>query len=192
VQIRPADWLSVNGGVDNRRNVRLYRDYVSPETEFDDAFRQGVWGGLSLTRFRLRAGADARVSRGGSAGSADYYTGSLGLDAVTRFRLEARLRSTRFHTGRAQGWLHSWSAATAPLGVAKFEVNGGLRTRSLASPPVAATSFTPAVVLADSRWLGFSLDVNVGRSWYVLLSGTRDGAGTDLTNQVYASLVFRF
>jgi hypothetical protein len=192
VQIRPADWLSVNGGVDNRRNVRLYRDYVSPETEFDDAFRQGVWGGLSLTRFRLRAGADARVSRGGSAGSADYYTGSLGLDAVTRFRLEARLRSTRFQTTSAQGWLHSWSAATAPLGVAKFEVNGGLRTRTIVSPPVAATSFTPAGVLADSRWLGFSLDVNVGRSWYVLLSGTRDGTGAELTNHVYASLVFRF
>ena len=38
--------VSLNAGYDSRRNVRLYRDAVTPETAFDDAFRQGVWGGL--------------------------------------------------------------------------------------------------------------------------------------------------
>ena len=192
IQIRPADWLSLNGGVDNRRNVRLYRDYVSPETEFDDAFRRGAWGGVSLAGFRLRASADARVSRGGSAGPADYYTGSFGVDPVTPLRLEARWRSTRFQTDRTLGWLHSWSASTAPKGIVRVEVNGGRRAHEPVAQPGAPTSFAPTTVLADSRWIGFSLDVSVGRSWYVLFSGTRDGAGADAVNQIFGSLVFRF
>jgi hypothetical protein len=192
VQLRPTDWLSLNGGVDNRRNVRLYRDYVSPETEFDDAFRQGVWGGVSASGHRLRASADARMSRGGSAGAADYYTGSVGLDPVTRLRIEARLRSTRFQTDRTLGWLHSWSTAISPLGIAKLELSGGLRAQTLIAQAVTPSSVAPTTVLGDSRWIGFSLDVNVGRSWYMLFSGTRDGAGADLTNQLYGSLVYRF
>jgi hypothetical protein len=192
VHVRPADWVSFNGGVDNRRNVRLYRDYVSPETEFDDAFRQGMWGGVSLARFRLRASADARLSRGGLAGTADYYTGSLGVDPITRLRLETRLRSTRFQTDRTVGWLHSWSASAAPQGVVRLEVNGGLRAQRPVGQTVGSNSFAPTVVLADSRWIGLSMDVSVGRSWYLLLSGTQDRGGPDLTNQIYTSLVFRF
>lgn len=192
LQVRPASWLSLNGGVDNRRNVRLYRDYVSPETEFDDAFRQGVWAGASVSGLKLRASVDARTSRGGSAGAADYYTGSFGVDPVTPLRLEARWRSTRFDTKRTLGWLHSWNAATSPRGGVRLEVNGGLRSQRMLTQPVSVTSFAPVPVLASSRWIGVSLDVSVGRSWYVLLSGTRDGAGTDLTNQLYGSLVYRF
>ena len=191
VHVRPADWFSLSGGLDNRRNVRLYRDYVSPETEFDDAFRQGVWGGVGVSGFKLRASADVRTSRGGVAGAADYYTGSFAMDPVTRLRLEARWRTTRFETDRTLGWLHTWSASTSPRGVVKVEINGGLRAQRLAADATTTTSLVPTV-LADSRWIGFSLDMSVARSWYALLSGTRDGAGADRTNQLYASLLYRF
>ena len=46
--------------------------------------------------------------------------------------------------------------------------------------------------LSQPRWIGASIDVGIGRSWYVLASATRDGSGDDLTNQLYWSLVFRF
>jgi len=193
LSIRPIDQLSFQGGVDNRRNVRLYRDYVSPETEFDDAFRQGVWGGANLFLFRkIRIGGDARLSHGGAAGGAAYYTGSLGLGPVSRLGLEAHARSTSFKTDRTTGWLHSWSAGADPFGIVRLEVNGGLRTQRLTTAAVPATGLTPIALLSDARWIGASVDISLGRSWYVLASGTRDGSGADLTNQLYGSLVFRF
>jgi hypothetical protein len=191
-QLRLTEWFAVQAGADNRRNVRLYRDYVSPETEFDDAFRQGVWGGANVSLFKLRAGGDARISRGGFAGDAAYYTGTLGIDPFTPLRLETRGRSTRFRTDRATGWLHSWSAATAPFDVVRIQVNGGLRTQQSTLPAAIGTTLASAAPLPDSRWLGLSVDLSLGRSWYVLASGTRDGAGVDLTTQLYASLVYRF
>jgi hypothetical protein len=47
-QLRPSESFTLYGGFDSRRNVRLWRDLANPETEFDDRFRQGVWGGLSV------------------------------------------------------------------------------------------------------------------------------------------------
>lgn len=193
ISIRPIDELSIQGGVDNRRNVRLYRDYVSPETEFDDAFRQGVWGGANLSiHQRIRIGGDARINRGGAAGDAAYYTASLGLGPISRLRLDARGRSTSFKTARSAGWLHAWSVAADPLDIGRFEINGGLRAQRLAGGATPATTLTPITALPNARWIGVSIDVGIGRSWYVLASATRDGSGDDLTNQLYGSLVFRF
>jgi hypothetical protein len=193
VLVRLSDALSLQGGVDNRRNVRLYRDFVSPETEFDDTFREGLWGGATLSFFqRVRIGGDARVSRGGIAGDASYYTGSFGLGPLTPIGVESHARSTTYRTERTTGWLHSWSAAVNPFGVVRLEVNGGLRTQRLIAIDTAATSLTPTVSLPDARWIGASLDLSLGRSWYLLASGTRDGNGPELTNQLYGSLVFRF
>ena len=192
VSIRPNDVLSLQGGFDNRRNVRLYRDFVSPETQFDDAFREGVWGGADLTiHQRIRIGGNARMSRGGTTGSADYYTGSLGVGPLSRLGFEARARSTSFRTDRAAGWLNAWSAAVDPLGLVQLEINGGLRTQRSVSP-VSAGSPSPVSTMPNVHWIGANVDVNLGRSWYALLSGTRDGSGADLTNQIYGGLVWRF
>jgi hypothetical protein len=104
--------------------------------------------------------------------------------------LDAHLRSTRYETDRSTGWLHSWSVGAGPWNVAHFEVNGGLRSEQ----PIADSTVTgvPLVPLADAKWIGFSLDVSLGRSWYLLASGTRDGANATLTNQLYMSLMYRF
>jgi hypothetical protein len=49
--------IRVDAGFDTRRNVRLYRDRITPETEFDDSHRQGYWAGLRLRPFTpLQAG----------------------------------------------------------------------------------------------------------------------------------------
>jgi hypothetical protein len=193
LSIRPTDELTIQAGVDNRRNVRLYRDYISPETEFDDAFRQGVWGGATLTlRQRVRIGGDVRVSRGGPAGAASYYTGSLGFGPLTRAGLDVRVRSTSFETDGASGWLHAWSASVDPAGAVRLEVDGGLRTQRAAAGFTSSDTTGAAARLPDARWIGGSIDVSLGRSWYALLSGTRDGSGVDVTNQLYAGLVFRF
>jgi hypothetical protein len=193
VLVRLADGFSLQGGVDNRRNVRLYRDYISPETEFDDAFRQGVWAGASAVFLqRIRIGGDARMSRGGVAGDASYYTGSFGLGPMTAFGLETHLRSTSYRADRAAGWLNALSVGAQPFELARVEVNGGWRTQHLVDTTTSGATTSPIILLPNAQWIGASVDVSLGRSWYVLFSGTRDGTGVDLTNQLYCSLVFRF
>jgi hypothetical protein len=191
--VRPTDEISFDGGMDNRRNVRLYRDYVNPVTEFDDAYRQGVWGGASARILSaMRLGADARISRGGPAGGADYYTGSLDVGRISAAGVEAHVRATKYSTDWSTGWLNAWSASVDPLGVARFEINGGVRTEHDVVRDTSAASFPPVPGLGGAWWVGASVDLNLGRSFYLVVSGVRDGSGTELTNQIYSSLVFRF
>ncbi|MGZ3331419.1 MAG: hypothetical protein ACXU9O_10000 [Gemmatimonadaceae bacterium] len=192
VSLRPVDALSFHAGVDNRRNVLLYRDYVNAVTAFDDAFREGVWGGANLLLPAIRIGADARVSQGGPAGKADQVSGSLGIGPLLPKRIDLRLRSTRYRTERTTGWLHAWTAGADPFDVLHVELNGGVRTQRVADPLVSATGFTPLNALSDGGWLGASVDLSVGRSWYMLVSGTRDRVGLDRTQVVYCSVMLRF
>ena len=90
VSIGPA--LSLHAGYDNRRSVRLYRDFLSPEIEFDDSFRQGTWGGAQLSLGHLLAGFDTRTSTGGSSGSSDSWTASAGLTRLTPLGAGVRRR----------------------------------------------------------------------------------------------------
>lgn len=192
VLVRASDALSFQGGLDNRRNVRLYRDFVSPETEFDDAFREGFWAGASYSfPQRIRISGDARTSRGGVAGNASYYTGSTSVGPFTAVGVEGHLRSTSFRTESATGWLNALSVAVSPIEILRIEVDGGLRTEHLVDT-TATTSAATLVPLSDARWFGATVDISLGRWWYLLLSGTRDGSGLDQTNQLYGSLVFRF
>jgi hypothetical protein len=193
IAVRPSDAISFDGGFDNRRNVMLYRDYVNPVTEFDDAYREGAWaGGSARVLSALRVGADARVSHGGPAGSADYYTGSIDVGRLWAAGVEAHVRATKYTTDWSTGWLNSLSASIDPLGVARLELNGGVRTERDIVRDTSATALPPVPGLGGAWWVGASVDLNLGRSFYLVVSATRDGSGSELTNQVYSSVVFRF
>jgi hypothetical protein len=179
-----VDGVSLNAGFDNRRNVRLYRDAVNPETAFDDQYRQGVWGGLSLYFARhVRVGFDARSSTGGSAGDANAYTGSLGLERLTSFGLSLRSRSTRYTNPTLSGWLHSVTMGVDPFSRLHLELNGGLRSEEnpLANPSSLRVT-----------WFGADVDVSLARSVYLILSGTRETGGQEGNDQIYAALTYRF
>jgi hypothetical protein len=191
LSLRPVDELSIQAGIDNRRSVRLYRDYVNPVTEFDDAFRQGVWSGANYSFRGIRVGADARFSQGGPAGRASQVSGSLALPHLPH-RLDLRLRSTGYHTDRTSGWLNALTASVDPLDVLHLELDGGVRTQHAISAFDSTTTLLPLNALSDGAWIGLSADVNVTRSWYLLLSASRDYVGLDPTNLVYWSIVYRF
>jgi hypothetical protein len=175
--------VSVNAGYDNRRNVRLYRDAATPETEFDDAFRQGVWGGLWVRSGAGRIGLDARSSSGGTAGQAQSYTLSLGLDRVTSLELGLRSRTTYYDAPRQSGWLQSFSVDITPAPPLHLALNGGVR--------VIRDPFADPLDYSVT-WLGADVDVNLGRRWYMMISGTHESGGLDSNDQLYGGLSYRF
>ena len=193
LSLRPTDVISFQAGVDNRRNVMLYRDRVTAVTAFDDAFRQGVWGGTNLYLWHaVRLGADARFSQGGPAGSGDQVTGSFGIGPLFSRHLDVRSRSTHYRTDRTTGWLHAWTAGIDPVDVLHLELNGGIRTQRTIDASASTTAVTPINALSDGGWFGGSVDLSLSRSWYLVLSDTRDRIGSDQTQVFFCSMMLRF
>jgi hypothetical protein len=181
---RVSDAISVTAGLDNRRNVRLYRDVVNPETAFDDAFRRGAWAGLSARTGRFQVGLDARASAGGLSGSAGSSTLSLGADRLTGWGLSLRSRSTRYSsaaTGR-RGWLQAFTLGLEPGGRGSLQLSGGWRNER--SDLAAAT--------ATVNWVSTDLDYTLARSWLVVLSAYRERGGPEAHDLLYGGLSFRF
>jgi hypothetical protein len=176
--------LDLDAGYDNRRNIRVYRDYVSPETEFDDSYRRGVWGGAGV-RFakRYRAGVSARSSGGGSAGDAMSYVGTFSASRVTPLHLDFRLRSTRYDNERTEGWMHSVSGGVQVGPRWAMEIYGGVRDdfgKSVTTPDV------------HTSWFGANVDIGLRQSLYLNVSGEHNGRGDSGYEQVYSSLSWRF
>jgi hypothetical protein len=181
--LSPVDALSLFAGFDNRRNVRLYRDYVNPEIVFDDTFRMGEWGGFSLMPVRqFRLSGDLRQSAGGAAGQARSVTGTASLSGLTRLRLGTQLRFTTYDGDLSAGRLQSASVEASPFGLFRLSLNGGQRT-------TLARSFSPQATLT---WHGADADFGIGRSLYLLLSWYREADAGRKTTQGYLSLSWRF
>ena len=181
--LMPVDAVSVFGGYDNRRNVRLYRDYVNPELAFDDSFRVGTWGGISVAPVRrLRLSADLRQSDGGAAGQARSVTGTASVTGITRLRIGGQARLTTYDGDMSAGRLASGSLEVNPWGLFRLSANGGQRT----------TLARAGVPLSQLTWHGADADFGIGRSVYVLLSWYREADADRRTTQGYMSLSWRF
>ena len=63
---------------DKRRNVRLVRDFTNPETNFDDAYREGYGAGVQYAGRRFYLGGDWRRSTGATVLGANSLTATLG------------------------------------------------------------------------------------------------------------------
>jgi len=184
VGLRATEGLSFNAGYDNRRNVRLYRDRVTPVTEFDDQYRNGAWVGTTW-RFadHFTIGADARTRGGGSAGGADGYTLRLGAVRLSRLALDFHSRSTRYTNDYVEGWLHSIGAGL-PLGSRwHIEATGGVRDETNLIDPTLGGTLT---------WYGLDIDVSIGRRWFAILSVETSTGDMEATDQGFLSLAWRF
>ena len=183
-RLRASKSLDFDAGYDNRRNVRLYRDYVSPETDFDDTYRQGMWGGVGVGfASRYRVGASARSSTGGSSGDAMSYTLNATASHVTSAHVQLRLRSTRYENDNTDGWMHTVACGSAIGARFMVELFGGYRDDH---------SKLFAVPDASTTWFGLDTDVDLGNSLYLNLSGERNDNGAESYDQVYTGLSWRF
>jgi hypothetical protein len=184
VQINPVRAVSIYGGVDNRRSVRLYRDYVNPEVDFDDAFREGTWEGVSFSAPRYaRVSIDRRDSRGGSGGTANSTTVMASLNGLTRMHLGFRARATDFSGNMSSGQLASGALEVSPWNFLRVEGNGGARRTSISGSTTAPSKLT---------WWGVDADVGIGRSLYLLVSTYREKEVDRGSLQTYVSISWRF
>lgn len=183
VRYKAQEGLEVVGGVDDRRNVRLYRDYVSPETEFDDAFRLGVWAGVNGRCGRhVRLSAYARSNSGGDSGSAESYTGIATFDGLAA-GLDARVRATRYTGPRLEGWLYVAGAGLDLGSRCRIGVDLGLRQDR--SPINAALD-------DDVLWLSANFDMDLGRRLWGTVGYDHSNGDYERVDQLYATLAYRF
>lgn len=177
-QVRVVPRLTLQAGYDGRRSVRLYRDRITPETEFDDRYRQGTWAGATA---RLPAGVtlagDQRWNRGAGE-SATVSDASAEFRAVTRYAPALRGRWSEYRSDRSRTELLVASFGVQPLPSTYVEASGGQRrtrlTGSAADPPVS--------------WWGASSDVTIGRRWFADLSWEASKSSLERTSQIYAGL----
>lgn len=175
--------ISLYGGYDTRRNVRLYQDVVDPVTSFDDAYRQGAWGGIGISDNRWRVSFDARSSFGGPDGTANALTGTAGVNRISNLGISVWGRVTRYTNPRLDGWLYALRGGGDIAGPLHLELNGGVRkeTEPLAFPTDRSIT-----------WFGADLDLALGRSWYLLFSANREIGDPGRSDQLYTALTWRF
>lgn len=176
--------VSVTASVDNRRRVRLYRDRETPESDFDDSFRQGIFAGVDTRPWRfLHLGVGMAHHLGSTGGNARSYTITSRILAPVPVAVEASTRHTRYTGPWISGWLHTVGISRRLGSRLDAEVHGGIRreTRDLAIPEPTRIN-----------WWGGNLDVSVTRGWYLLFSAERTGGGDEDNSQIYTSLSYRF
>jgi hypothetical protein len=180
LRVRAAEQTTLAGGFDNRRNVRLYRDYISPEVEFDDTYRQGVWAGITQ-RFakRYRLGVRVKRSTGGTSGNTNTYT----LNGSVQWRVNLQGRTSRFDNDLLIGWIHSGSASVQVSPKMRLEIGGGLRTQTGKSVPTGGDRLS---------WTNALADYSLGRQWYASLSFERSHEGDQANDQIFSMLSYRF
>jgi len=184
VRTQAAERLNLFAGYDSRRNVRLYRDRITPVTEFDDSTRQGTWGGASLRLGQhCDAGGEARESRGGPSGAANSYSLNLGAERFTRAGLGFRLRGTHFSNLRSNGDLFALSSGVSLATRYHLELQGGRLDET--------NAFDPSLD-RHLNWYGLDVDLALGRAWYLLLSIERNDGNLEKNDQAYAGLTVRF
>lgn len=181
---RQLGTLSGSIGYDNRRSVRLYRDRVTPETEFDDRYRAGGSIGLAWEpRSSLRLNAESRTSRAGGERAADAHTFGLSLSRLTAIHLSMRARSTLYTNEQSTGLMHALNLSMPIRSACNLDVEVGTRGEEARHSGYE-----------DSRrdWCGIDLDVSVSRALYLLLSEDREVGDGVRTDRIHAALSYRF
>lgn len=179
---RPASWVSLLAGVDSRRNVRLYRDYETPELGFDDSFRRGVWGGVAFAAAgHLRFGLDGRAGFGvDSLFRTRSGTAWLAIDRIPPLRVGLRSRHTRYLSAGREGWLHSGGVTVRPAPWLGLDGLGGVRQETSVDGSTRAT------------WIGADVDFSLGRSLYLFGSWSKESGDLASGDQFLGSLSWRF
>lgn len=181
--VRPARWLAFRGSYDTRRRVRLYRDAIDPATAFDDSYRKGASGGVTIGSRRIRLSGDLHRSTSDASGTATAYTGTLGLDRVTPLHAGFTIRTTHYSNASTSGHLETLRLGLAPTPALRLDWSLGSRSEK---DPLADPTRRRFI------WYGLDADLGIGRAWYLSFSGQRESGAGSTTTLLYSSLTWRF
>jgi hypothetical protein len=183
VRYRVTPQFTLSGGIDSRRNVLLYRDYIDPLIEFDDAFREGFWAAAEASLPWLTVGANARFARGGSAGDGESYSLLIGSSRLPIAWLDVGGRATYYNSDRAKGQLYSLALGASVTPAIHVLLDGGLRQETGLLSTVAETQLL---------WYGVNFDIAFARHWLYLLSFEQTTGGIEDNRQLFTSFSYRF
>lgn len=176
--------VSVQAGFDNRRNLRLYRDRITPETEFDDSYRQGISGGIIVSPLKpLRVSASARVNLEGSDGSSESYTLTARANQVLPLSADASTRTTYYRGDLSRGWIQVVTVGLPVGREDRISLHAGLRDEERRIGGIATLV---------TRWFGADLDLRVGGGWYAFGAAEVTRGDSERSDQIYAGLTYRF
>lgn len=168
----------LEGGFDNRRRIRLYRDRVTPETDFDDSYRQGVWAGITQEIGELRLSLRGRSA----SGEVRSYTLRSRWNVPGLRALRVGGRNTRFENAGGDGWLHSGDVDVSLGSRIRIELTRGIRRGNDAETGGAESL----------DWSAVDLDVGLAGGWFFTLSA-EESRGADERNRNYqSSASYRF
>lgn len=182
LRYRVSRSLSLRAGYDNRRRVRLYRDRETPESSFDDSYRQGFRAGVDGRVGRLLRAGLQFTTNGGVSGDSRSYTGTLGLPDLP-LAVDLSSRHTRYTGPWAEGWLHLIRLGRS-LG-SRVEAGAWWGTRSEEQTLALSSRNT-------LTWLGMDADVALGRGWHLFVSGESTTSDVEDNGQIHTSLSYRF
>jgi hypothetical protein len=174
-------WLSVSAGFDNRRNVRVYRDRLTPETQFDDSYRQGSWQGAGLRMGRwLRADSELRQGAGG--GAAHGWSQFVDMERAGHVPVGLQFRASRYAYATLVSRLYSAGLRVEPWPGAHVAGTAGRRE-----------SLDPTIALEESEhWQRIDADVAIASRLLADFGWERDfTAGIGRTLQYQAGLSWR-
>jgi hypothetical protein len=172
--------VTLHSGFDNRRSVRLWRDRETPETAFDDRYRQGAWLGAQVDWTDLvSSAAELRTGSGGER--TDAWSVSGELHRATRWRALLRARVASFAGEQTASGLWSLAAGLDPESRSHLEVSCGSRW----------TRDRLAGFEDTERWVSVDLDLALGRRWYANGGFERLTGPAGATRQVQAGLSVR-
>jgi hypothetical protein len=172
----------VSGGYDGRRNVRLYRDRETPETQFDDRFRQGGWVGASVEPQRhVRVSADLRQNWGEVDPSTSWSAG-VELLRLPWVQSTVRGRAAAYRGDLTQSRLLAFGLGATPFGSLHLETSGGQRQ---------TTDHLSGIEELD-YWQDLTLDLSVGRRCYLSANSERDHGDSGGLWQHTLGLSWRF
>jgi len=169
-RVHPA--LEISGGVDSRRNVRLYSDRTTPESEFDMSHRQGAWAGGSIDVGRnVRLHGDARLHRGGTSGSGHSWSAAAEASRMWPVLTRVRGRYARFRGDLTASDLVAAGLGLDPLPALHLEIEGGARNTS------------DALSGLDDRELWESATADWSLGWRLLLTASVEHGHGDLESR---------
>jgi hypothetical protein len=172
---------AVRASFDNRRNVRLYADRETPESQFDSSYRQGFQLGTEW-RGRWTVDASYRSSRGVDG---DARSGTL-VFRVPRFpsrAFDVNVRGTRYRGPDIDGWLGALGLLWHAGGRVDVGGHGGVRAEDRSFGLGTQETIT---------WFGGGCDLSLLSNWYLNVSGELTRGTAEHTGQVYSSLTYRF